>query len=219
VLTHLAPEEEALRLATIEASRRVEDVTLVEIFTEQAASDAPEPASAAADVEQVAPDHGHAEIFAGARGSIGVLAFLTVVGGLIFFTPLLAIEPHHIVWYLAATSVLLVVAAWIVVRRMASLNLSGDAADLLGARRIAMFDRDFGADGIYVAVVSPVVKLARVVVTADREVIDAYVRGTVVVTRWTGIASERMHTRKPSSYLVWVLLGLLAVGVSGVTLW
>jgi NADH-quinone oxidoreductase subunit L len=68
-------------------------------------------------------------------------------------------------------------------------------------------------------VVSPVFKLARVVVTADREVIDAYVRGTVVVTRWAGVASERAHTRKPSSYLVWLLLGLVAVGVSGVTLW
>jgi NADH-quinone oxidoreductase subunit L len=84
---------------------------------------------------------------------------------------------------------------------------------------MALFDKGFGADGIYVAVVSPVVKLARIVVTADRQVIDAYVRGTVVATRWTGVASERVHTRKPSSYLVWLLVGLLAVGVSGVTLW
>jgi NADH-quinone oxidoreductase subunit L len=84
---------------------------------------------------------------------------------------------------------------------------------------MALFDKDFGADGIYVAVVSPVFTLARIVVRADREVIDAYVRGTVVVTRWTGAASERVHTRKPSTYLMWVLVGLLAVGVSGVTLW
>ena len=56
-------------------------------------------------------------------------------------------------------------------------------------------------------------------VVADREVIDAYVRGTVVATRWIGVAGERTHTRKPSSYLVWVLVGLLAVGVTGVTLW
>ena len=102
---------------------------------------------------------------------------------------------------------------------MASANSSGDAADMLGARRIALFDKDLGADGIYVAVVSPVVKLAQIVVSADREVIDAYVRGTVVVTRWIGHTSEQVHTRKPSTYLVWVLLGLLAVGVSGVTLW
>jgi NADH-quinone oxidoreductase subunit L len=84
---------------------------------------------------------------------------------------------------------------------------------------MALFDKGFGVDGIYVAVVSPVVKLARIVVTADREVIDAYVRGSVVATRWIGVSGERVHTRKASSYLVWVLVGLLAVGVSGVTLW
>jgi hypothetical protein len=41
----------------------------------------------------------------------------------------------------------------------------------------------------------------------------------VVATRWIGITSERTHTRKPSSYLVWVLVGLLAVGLTGVSLW
>jgi len=220
VLTHLKPEEEAIRQATVEASRTVVDVTLVEIFTEaadRAAAGSSSPPTAPPVVE-VEPDHGHADIFAGARLSIGVLAFLTVVGGLIVFTPLVGVKPH-IVWYLATASLLLILVAWFVVGRMASMNVSGDAADLLGARRMAMFDNGFGVDGIYVAVVSPVVQLARIVVTADREVIDAYVRGTVVATRWIGIASERAHTRKPSSYLVWLLLGLLAVGVSGVTLW
>jgi len=215
VLTHLKPEEEALRRATIEASKRVVDVTLVEIFTEAAsrAADGTEP-----PVPEAAPDHGHADIFAGARLSIGLLAFLTVLGGLIIFTPLIPVEAH-IVWYLATSSLLLVLAAWLVVRRLAATSVSGDAADLLGARRMALFDKGFGADGIYVAVVSPVFTLARIVVKADRQAIDATVRGTVVATRWVGVASERVHTRKPSSYLVWLLVGLLAVGVSGVTLW
>jgi len=213
VLTHLKPADEAVRRATLEASRTVVDVSLTEIFTE------PPPSGSPAGVEAAETGHGHhADIFIGARMSIGTLAFLTVVGGLIIFTPLVAVKPH-LVWYLAATSLLLILLAWVVVGRLASLNSSGDAADILGARRIALFDKDLGADGIYVAVVSPVVKLAHVVVTADRQVIDAYVRGTVVVTRWIGLNSERVHTRKPSSYLVWVLLGLLAVGVSGVTLW
>jgi NADH-quinone oxidoreductase subunit L len=230
VLTHLKPEEEAVRQATIEASRNVVDVTLVEIFTEAASrsttgqttatatatAQAP-PATPVAEVE-VDHGHGHSEIFAGARLSIGALAVLTVVGGLIIFTPLVAVEPH-LVWYLAVSSLLLILAAWFIVRRMAAMNVSGDAADLLGSRRMALFDKGFGVDGIYVAIVSPVVKLARIVVTADREIIDAYVRGSVVVTRWVGVEGERVHTRKPSSYLVWLLLGLLAVGVSGVTLW
>jgi len=224
VLTHLNPEEEAVRRATIEASREVVDVTLVEIFTEAAARSTTEStteyAQQPAPSTEVEPDHGHGHqpIFAPARLSIGVLAFLTVVGGAIIFTPLVAVEPH-IVWYLATVSLLLILVSWVVVRRMAGMNVSGDAADLLGARRMALFDKGFGVDGIYVAVVSPVVKLAYIVVKADREIIDAYVRGSVVATRWVGVEGERVHTRKPSSYLVWVLLGLLAVGVSGVTLW
>jgi NADH-quinone oxidoreductase subunit L len=217
VLTHLKPEEESLRQATIEASRKVVDVSLVEIFTEPATLTGADTQTVVPVVE-AEPDHGHGEIFAGARWSIGVLAFMTVVGGLIIFTPLLPVQPH-IVWYLATTSLLLILAAWVIVGRMASMNLSGDAADLLGARRMALFDKGFGVDGIYVAVVSPVFMLARIVVKADRNVIDAYVRGTVVATRWTGTASERYHTRKPSTYLVWVFAGLLVVGVSGVTLW
>jgi NADH-quinone oxidoreductase subunit L len=224
VLTHLKPEEEAVRQATIEASRTVVDVTLVEIFTEAASrtttGQGTATATATAQVVEAEVDHGHghSEIFAGARLSIGALAFLTVVGGLIIFTPLVAVEPH-LVWYLATTSLLLILAAWVTVRRMAALNVSGDAADLLGSRRMALFDKGFGVDGIYVAIVSPVVRLARVVVTADREIIDAYVRGSVVVTRWIGVEGERVHTRKASSYLVWLLLGLLAVGVAGVMLW
>jgi NADH-quinone oxidoreductase subunit L len=222
VLTHLRPEEEAVRQATIEASKTVVDVTLVEIFTEAAREGAGNATTTATAPPPVVaePDHGHGHepIFAGARLSIGVLAFLTVVGGLVIFTPLVAVKPH-IVWYLATASVLLILMSWVAVRRLAAMNISGDAADLLGARRIALFDKGFGVDGIYVAVVSPVVSLARIVVKADREIIDAYVRGSVVATRWIGVTGERVHTRKPSSYLVWVLLGMLAVGVSGVTLW
>ena len=228
VLTHLKPEEAAVRKATIEASRTVVDVTLVEIFTESvhraapgyetAAQAAPTAVAVAERPGHSGGDHGHEPIFAGARLSIGALAFLTVVGGLIIFTPLVAVKPH-LVWYLATASLLLILLSWVMVRRMAGMNASGDAADLLGARRIALFDKDLGADGVYVAVVSPVFRLARIVVKADREIIDAYVRGSVVATRWIGVNGERVHTRKPSSYLVWVLLGLLAVGVSGVTLW
>jgi NADH-quinone oxidoreductase subunit L len=222
VLTHLSPEEEAIRQARIKESRTVVDVSIVEIFT-QPASIAPDTGSDSAGgsvptAVEAESEHGHAGIFGSARASIGVLAFLSVFGGLIVFTPLVGVKPH-LVWFLAAGSLLLILGAWVVVRRLAAMNSSGDAAELLGARRIGLFDKGFGADGIYVAVVSPVVRMARVVVTADREVIDAYVRGTVVVTRWVGVAGERAHTRKPSSYLVWLLLGLLAVGVSGVTLW
>ena len=221
VLTHLSPQEEAIHEAAIEDALEIEDVSLIEMLTEPppergiAPESAPAPTVAVADV---GPDHDSVDIHGSARWSVGILAFLSVVGGLIIFTPLVQVKPH-MTWWLVAVSLLLILAAGGVVRLMAPVHGSGDAADRLGASRMALFDRGFGADGVYVAVVSQVVRLARIVVTADREVIDAYVRGTVVATRWAGIAAERAHTRKPSSYLVWVLLGLLAVGMAGVTTW
>jgi NADH-quinone oxidoreductase subunit L len=164
------------------------------------------------------PGHGHAGIHVSARLSIWLLAVLSVFGGLIIFTPLVVVEPH-INYYLVGASVLLILVAVVAVRAVAQGQTSGDAAERLGAERMVMFDQGYGADGVYVAVANRVVQLAWVVVLLDRQVIDAYVRGTVVATRWAGFASEKAHTRKPSSYLVWLLVGLLAVGMTGVTLW
>ena len=222
VLTHLTPEE-VTQEAAIQSSAEIEDVSLLKMFGEPSSASEitphPEPASGSTLVDVlVEPDHGHADIHGSARLSVYLLAFLSVVGGLIIFTPLVPVEPEF-TWWLAAGSILLILASAFAVRSMAGVQGSGDAAERLGAERMAMFDRGLGVDGLYVAVASRVVQLARVVVIADREVIDAYVRGTVVATRWVGTASTRAHTSKPSSYLVWLLAGLLAVGVSGVTLW
>jgi NADH-quinone oxidoreductase subunit L len=216
VLTHLNPEDEAIRRAAIEDSRTVTNVSLLEMFSEPAPGSAP--AAQVAAAAQVEPEHGHSDIHRSARWSIGLLAFLSVVGGLIIFTNLLPVEPH-ITWWLAAGSVLLILASWATVRHLAPADGIGDAASRLGAGRMTLFDRGLGADGVYVAVADGVVQLARVVVSADRGVIDAYVRGTVVATRWAGIAGQRAHTGKPSLYLVWLLAGLMAVGMAGVTLW
>ena len=223
VLTHLTAEEEVTQRAETQSADEVEDVSLLKMFTEPAAGSETTPESAPASDSTLVdvhaePEHGHADIHDSARLSVWLLAFLSVVGGLIIFTPLVPVEPH-ITWWLAISSLVLILATGFTVRRLALVQGSGDAAERLGADRMVLFDKGFGTDGVYVAVASRVVQLARIVVVADREVIDAYVRGTVVATRWIGIASERTHTRKPSSYLVWVLVGLLAVGVTGVTLW
>ena len=227
VLTHLSAQEEVIHEAAIQESRAIEDVSLPEMFAGSApeggtapGSDAVSaPASAPTVVVRVETDHDHAAIHGSARLSVGLLAFLSVVGGLITFTPLSPVE-LHLSWFLATASLVVILAAAGAVRLMTPVHGSGDvAADRLGADRMAMFDKGFGADGLYVAVASRVVQLARIVVVADREIIDASVRGTVVVTRWAGVAGERAHTRKPSSYLVWLLVGLLTVGLAGVTLW
>jgi NADH-quinone oxidoreductase subunit L len=223
VLTHRTAEEEVIFATETKASEEIEDVSLLKMFTEPASQgevapeSAPESGTTLVDTH-VEADHGHADIHDSARLSVLSLAFLSVVGGLIIFTPLVPVEPH-ITWWLAISSLVLILATGFTVRRVALAQGSGDAAVRLGADRMALFDRGFGTDSVYAAVWSRVVQLARIVVVADREVIDAYVRSTVVATRWIGVAGERTHTRKPSSYLVWVLVGLLAVGVTGVTLW
>ncbi len=223
VLTHLSAEEEVTHEAAIKEAGQVEDVSIIAIFTEPVSEGGIPPDSAPASGSTVTdvhaePEHGHADIHRSARLSVVVLAFLSVVGGLIIFTPLVQVEPH-ITWWLAASSLVLIVASWAGVRYLAPVDGIGDAAARLGADRMVLFDRGLGADGVYVALASQVVRLADIVVVADRQVIDAYVRGTVVVTRWIGVTGERVHTRKPSSYLVWLLAGLLAVGVVGVTSW
>jgi len=223
VLTHRTAEEEVIYETETKASEEIEDVSLLKMFTEPASEaeiapeSAPESGTTLVDTH-VGADHGHADIHDSARLSVLLLAFLSVVGGLIIFTPMVPVEPR-ITWWLAVSSLVLILVTGFAVRRLALVQGSGDAAVRLGADRMALFDRGFGTDSVYAAVWSRVVQLARIVVVADREVIDAYVRGTVVATRWIGITSERTHTRKPSSYLVWVLVGLLAVGVTGVTLW
>ena len=81
--------------------------------------------------------------------------------------------------------------------------------------RTAAFDDGLGVDGVYqLAGRPPGTALARLVVVLDRDVIDAYVRGTAVATRWAGRRRAR-HTRRPSPGLVWVLCGVLAVGARG----
>jgi len=211
VLTHLDPEVEVVRQTAIADSRSVKDVSLVEMFTEPAPGNA-------ADVH-AETGHGHADISGSARLSVLTLAFLSVVGGLVIFTPLVPVEPRF-TWWLAGGSLILILLSFTVVRSMVPASSSGDAAvERLGVERMALFSRDLDMDSVYVAFANGVVQLARIVVLADRQVIDAYVRGTVVATRWVGIISARAHTGKPSSYLVWLVAGLLAVGTAGVTLW
>jgi len=161
----------------------------------------------------------HAVVAPAAEAAVVALAVLTVVGAMVALTPLL--EPGAgFNPVTAAASVLLVAGAFAGVRSIARAQPSGDAAARLGASRVAMADSGMDVDRQYVALVAtPVLRLAHLVVAADRDVIDAYVRATALGVRWAGAGSERAHGRRPSTYLVWVLLGMLAVGVAGVSLW
>ena len=152
--------------------------------------------------------------------AVVVLATLTVVGGVVVFTPLVDLG-GHIGWFVAVLSVLLVVGAAVGVRHATVLRLGAgqDPAHLVGARQ-AGFDSGFGVDRLYVALVAtPVLAAARLVVFLDREVVDAYVRGTAVGAVLAGRAGERAHhTERAATGLAWVVAGAVAAALVGVAL-
>lgn len=149
--------------------------------------------------------------------AVGVLAALTVVGGLLAFTPLLDLA-GHIGWWMALVTVLLVLGAAFAVRSAA--RGSDPAIRLVGAR-IPMFDDGFGADAVYLrAVAEPVLALARFVVFLDRDVVDAYVRGSAATALLSGRGGQRVHrAERSSTSLVWIVAGVVAVAAAGVALW
>lgn len=154
------------------------------------------------------------------RTAVTVLAVLSLVGGLLLLTPLLNLR-GHIGWLLALVSVLLVVGAGLAVRAVPLIDEPDAAVRVLGARRMALFDKGLGVDRLYVAAVArPVVALANLVTFLDREVVDAYVRATAVTAHWSGRAGERAHAReRAATGLAWVAAGVVAVALAGVALW
>jgi NADH-quinone oxidoreductase subunit L len=153
----------------------------------------------------------------GVRAAVGVLAVLTVVGGVIVLTPLLDVG-GHVSWWAVLMSLLLVVGAAFGVRALAR---GEDPAVRLVAESMPRFDSGFGIDRLYVATVAtPVLALARLVVFLDREVVDAYVRGAAVTTTVTGRGGHRAHaTERAASGLAWVVAGVVVVGLAGVAWW
>ena len=151
------------------------------------------------------------------RAAVTVLAVLTVVGGLVVFTPLVDLD-GHIGWLVALLSILLIVGAGLAVRSLA--DGSDPAVRVVGART-PLFDNGFGVDRLYVDLVArPVLALAHLVVFLDREVVDAYVRGAAAATRLGGSGGQRAHRgERAASGLAWVVAGVVAVALAGVALW
>jgi NADH-quinone oxidoreductase subunit L len=151
------------------------------------------------------------------RAVVTVLTVLTLVGGLVVFTPLLDLG-GHIGWLVALLSVLLIVGAGLAVRSLA--DGADPAARIVGAR-MPLFDNGFGVDRLYVDYVArPVVALAHLVVFLDREVVDAYVRGAAAAARLGGSGGQRAHqAERAASGLAWVVAGVVAVALAGVALW
>jgi NADH-quinone oxidoreductase subunit L len=94
-----------------------------------------------------------------------------------------------------------------------------DVADALPDGVRAFLRSGYRLDDVQnVLVVRPVQALARVVAGGDRDVVDAYVRGTAIASRWGGIALRRSEGGLATRYVGWLVAGAVLVGLAGVVL-
>jgi NADH-quinone oxidoreductase subunit L len=161
--------------------------------------------------------HGADTATPGVRAAVTVLAVLSVVGGVVVFTPLIDVR-GHLSWWAVLVSLLLIAGSAWGVRAVAR---GADPAVRVLGPAMARFDAGFGADRVYLALVArPVLALARVVVLLDENVVDAYVRGAALGARLWGRRGQRAHsTERAASGLAWVVAGVVVVGLAGVALW
>ena len=62
-------------------------------------------------------------------------------------------------------------------------------------------------------VVRPILALARLVGAGDRDVVDAYVRGSARLAGWSGVALRSAQRGLVTGYLTWVVAGAVLVGL------
>ena len=191
----------------------VEDVALARAEAEGGQAESPDVAASAGDDRATAALTPR-RISAAAAITVSALAVLTVVGTL--FLPALP-GGIHLGTILAILSVVVVVLTALAVRSAAAGG--ADPAVRLGARWQDRSDRGFGVDTAYAAVGRGVVSVARVVVTLDRDVVDAYPRGAGVVAGLLGRAGERAHRGVPSTGLLALVVGVVSLAVAGVMVW
>ncbi|GAA1154560.1 NADH-quinone oxidoreductase subunit L [Ornithinicoccus hortensis] len=163
-------------------------------------------------------EEAEAAISASARFGISVLGFLSVVGGVLAFTPVIEVDVHVDLQLLIAALVLMALAAfavWIASRGIRS----RDAAARLPVALSLAAERGLGAGALYQrAVVRPVLALARAVTWADRDVLDGYVRATAHGSRVFGRLGDRSQPWRPAGAMALVLLGVVVLGAVGVVL-
>jgi NADH-quinone oxidoreductase subunit L len=166
----------------------------------------------------VAPEGSRVRVPDAMRWPLVVLAVPTVFGGLAQTGSLIPGAERFSI----ATAVVtfgLTIAVIVVIVRLARRAPLGDPLRLLSLRWQGLLLNGFGLDALQQRlVVRPVRALARRVVAGDVDVVDAYPRSTVVLTRWGGAALRRLQTGLSSSYLTWLVAGVVALGVAGVSL-
>jgi NADH-quinone oxidoreductase subunit L len=152
------------------------------------------------------------------RWPLLVLAVPTVFGGLLQAGSLIPGSLHLSVLTAVGTLILTLLAIVGVVRVARRAPL-GDPLALMSPRWQGLLLGGFGVDALqHRLVVRPVRRLAAAVVDGDVDVVDAYARSTIVLTRWGGTTLRRLQTGLTTSYLTWLVAGAVALGVAGVSL-
>jgi NADH-quinone oxidoreductase subunit L len=170
---------------------------------------------AATDVELAGPRRALPDLM---RWPLVVLAVPTMFGGLLQTGSLIPGQ-LPVSWVTLVITLLLVVAAIVLVVRLAGRAPDGDPLEALSPRLQSMLLNGFGVDTIQDRLlVRPVQRLARIVVSGDRDVVDAYARSTVPISRWGGLVLRRLQSGIATSYLTWLAFGVVALGIAGVSL-
>ncbi|UIJ36516.1 proton-conducting transporter membrane subunit [Allobranchiibius sp. GilTou73] len=223
ILDHRSVVERHEALEIVQDSVTVEEVGIVELFVTSAQVDrrgrevgqaAPVPVEPEPEPEPERiprPD-------AASRLGLRVLAILAVVGGLVVTTPLIDLDWAHPAWALIAATLLLMAAVAVFVRVQSLGTPYGDAAARLPITLRSRADRGLGMDGVYVALTRPVLALARLVADGERG-LETGVHSTAKGARGLAGAGARLQNGTPTAGLVAVAVGVVAVGLIGISLW
>jgi NADH-quinone oxidoreductase subunit L len=151
-------------------------------------------------------------------GVLWVLAVPTLLLGLVLIRPPALLGEVKVDVFTGFMGALLSLAGigW----ALSAPRLGGkDVADALPVGVRAFLRSGYRLDDVQnVLVVRPVLALARAVAGGDRDVVDAYVRGTAIASRWGGIVLRRFQAGLATGYVAWLVFGAVVVGLAGVVL-
>ncbi|HWC23676.1 MAG TPA: NADH-quinone oxidoreductase subunit L [Flexivirga sp.] len=221
ILIHRTGSQRVQVREWVEDSYDVQDVGIVEMLTDLPQVDIHGRQTEHPDLEQPLEDEpplSEQQPGGGARFGLQLLALLSVVGGLLVFSPMLDVDWKHPNVWLIGASLLLMGAAALLVRLMSVGTVYGDAAARIPTFVRASASRGFDVDRLYVAFGRPILGLAHLVARTDDRIDDGVQRlpelSGALIKR-----AERVHNHRPTSGLVAVSFGLVVVGLMGVILW
>jgi NADH-quinone oxidoreductase subunit L len=145
-----------------------------------------------------------------------VLAVPTALLGLVLTHPPDAVRDIHLdpVTALAGTALSVVGLTW---GLAAARTAERDAALALPSALRSFLREGYRLDAVQQAlVVTPYTALARLVRAGDRDVVDGYVRGVPVLTRWGSALLARAQSGLATGYVAWLAAGAVVAGVLGV---